>query len=116
MSYCRFSSDNWRSDLYIWMGESGIEGSIANNRYHFSPNFPMPEFNVLDKDFDFEAYNKGYKLAMEHKIIKDIDLPYAGEYFSHYTGKEAAEFVRELSELGYHVPDGVIEALEEENE
>ena len=114
MSYCRFSSDNWTSDLYIYASGQGIEVVTASNRYHFSPNFPMPEFNALDVDFDFEAYNKGYKLAMEHKVIKDIQLPYAGEQFLYDTGEEAAEFVRELSELGYHVPDGVIEALEEE--
>lgn len=114
MSYCRFSSDNWTSDLYIWMGFSGVEVVVAHSRYIFDANYPMPTFDPLDEEFDYKAYNELYTLAMDHKDTLRIQLPYAGEMFAYDTGKEAAEFVRELSELGYHVPDGVIEALEEE--
>jgi len=32
MSICRFSSDNWKSDVYIYESECGIELHIASSR------------------------------------------------------------------------------------
>ena len=113
MAYCRFSSDNWKSDLYIWMGFHGIEVYVASNRYVFDPKYPLPNFDEYE---DFVQYRWDNRQALDRAKSIPIQLPYAGETFLYDTGKEAAEFVRELSELGYHVPDGVIEALEEENE
>lgn len=114
MAYCRFSSDNWKSDLYIWMGFSGVEVVVAHSRYIFNANYPMPSFDPIDEEFDYKAYNELYALAMKHKDTQQIDLPMAGEFFSFDTGEEAAELLTELQQLGYHVPDGVIEELRDE--
>lgn len=110
MSYCRFSSDNWRSDLYIYASDVFMV-NVAANRYEFDPKYPLPNFDEYD---DFVQYRWDNRQALDWAKSVPIQLPYAGEQFLYDTGKEAAEFVRELSELGYHVPNGVIEALEEE--
>jgi hypothetical protein len=111
MSYCRFSSDDWRSDLYVYQCSLGWQIDIAGSRHD-----PMPPRITADKtdpDEWLRQYN-AQRTAMDKAGRAYIDLPHAGGDFLCGTPGDCADTVAMLKELGYNVPDGVIEALREE--
>lgn len=109
MSYCRFSSDDWKSDFYIYEAECGYYVGVAGVRY---------EGDIYPLDFtDGESLPYSYKKQMksldECKRVP-INLEYAGTSHWFDDPESVIEFVEKLVEMGYHLPKGVIEALKEE--
>jgi hypothetical protein len=116
VSYCRWSSDDFQSDLYIYESAFGFQVHVANNR-HVIDRSALPPIVEVGDDGWAEAWAERYVAVME--LVKDaplepIDLPQAGEDFTFETGAEAADKVEELIAIGYHVPKGVVESLREE--
>lgn len=114
VSYCRFSSDNFKSDLYIYEGYDGYSVNVASRK--IVQELPPLDFRYDDKDgwkYLFESMKKQDE-ALETCTRVDIGLPYDGKSFSVDTAKECVDLVKHLVEIGYRVPNGVIEALEEE--
>lgn len=111
MSYCRFSSANWRSDVYVFEHcYGGWQIYVAGNRVVGD----IPEEGSLD---DIDDFVKKHKVVMDFLGSAErekIDLPYAGEGINMPTAKDAAEKLRELEKLGYFIPEGVIDELETE--
>lgn len=89
MSFARFSSDKWMSDVYIYTnsGDNLISVHVAGNRFVFDDN------GKSSREF--------------------IDDEFAGQSHHGLTISEAVEFMHTLSARGYHVPDKVIPALKE---
>lgn len=111
MSYCRWSSDDFTSDLYIYGAVDGISLHIAANRrvdHEMPPDVPIDEV---------EAWVARCMAVLD--IVKDlplvpIELPHAGESWYGLSCGEAADKVEYLIGLGYRVPKGVVEALRED--
>lgn len=115
MSYCRFSSDNWRSDIYCYESIDGVwEIHVAGNRV-VGDIPPEPSLNLLKTDVD--QFGKEHKAVMDFldtAVREPIELPHAGESFTEGTAALAAERLLVLRTIGYNVPDYAIEALRNE--
>lgn len=90
MSYARFSSDNWKSDVYAYTNSTDdlVTVHVAGNR------------GPVDSD-------------NESSQLDFIDDEYAGQHHRGLTISEAIVFMHTLSERGYHVPDDVVPQLQE---
>lgn len=112
MSYCRWSSDCWKSDIYCYEAETGYMVHIAAKRVVSY----IPPLNCTSP----EALLKSYQEQMKHLEIaerKNIGLCHDGTTHSFDTPKETAEFLVYLKEQGYNVPYyAIYTLLEEANE
>lgn len=140
MSYCRFSSDNWRSDVYVYEHcDGGFVTHVAGRKRAFPPIPQMPiswipnfgaKFVIAERRFVYPtrwhslaANVFGRIYALWHRVsmwsvgvipLKDIGLPHDGEAFSDETPGECADRLESLRALGYHVPQSAIDALRQE--
>lgn len=90
MSYCRFSSDDGKSDVYVYAsGGAGYVTSVAHSRI-----------------------NPNVKEGAARYIV--IDLPHAGEQFCDTKRSEVFDRLLSLRELGYHVPEAALDRLRRE--
>ena len=117
MSYCRFSSDNWKSDVYVYEDVSGgwTTHVAGAKRATEPPNDRFSDF--LDDKITAEEFVRLHKdtmAALETIPLIPIDLPHAGESFSDSGPKECAEPLIMLRGLGYHVPQYAIDDLLQE--
>lgn len=117
MSYCRFSSDNFKCEVYVFddcMG--GITTYVAGNRCEGVTPIPeVPPYTPETADEYFAADDAQMRWLDECTRVF-IDLPYAGQRFNHDTEKECAENLIMLKELGYNIPQYVIDTLMEESD
>ena len=112
MSYCRFSSDNWKSDVYVYESDNGFEVHVAASRVvgDIPPLLELSEENR-------EAYSDRYQEQMTAVSTAErvpINGPHDGKSFTFGTVQELFYCLKGLQEAGYHVPQFVFEAIEEE--
>ena len=115
MSYCRWSSDNWRCNLYCYEGGGWTTHVAGRQRVgveNLPPN-PLGIIGKLDPDEWMLRY-KAHHVALESLPFADIDLPHAGETFHDATLEEFKERLLYLRGIGYHFPDHVLERVNEE--
>lgn len=123
MSYCRWSSDDFASDVYVYESAYGFEIHVACNRVH--PKEPMPEPleypgpDALVSEVEAWADRMLKRQNKVREIVKSADRqeiggPHDGKSFRMGTPGEAADVLRMLRENGYHVPDHAIVALDQE--
>lgn len=113
MSYCRFSSDNFSCDAYVYeyyyggwtinLAESRIVGDIPK----------VPSYLECGIDEYMDAHKKQMEFIKTAKH-EPIELPYSGETFNYGTAKECAEQLKYLVQIGYIIPKYAIDALMEE--
>jgi len=127
MSYCRWSTDDFRCDLYVYEASDGIYVHIAGSKHNL-PTDAFPEkvdFWSVDDYFDMpeeeraalvERYVARTNKVME--IIHDaprvpIGGPYDGHTLSFSDHEEAAWWIEnKLGPLGiYNYPDDLVAAL-----
>lgn len=118
MSYCRWSSDNWKSDVYVYADVNGgwtthVAGRKKAGLDSLPPN-PMLLIGKVSPD-DWNIAYKAHNEAYDKLEFVNIELPHAGKTFRNATAQECANTLRMLKGLGYHVPNGVIEELESED-
>lgn len=115
MSYCRWSTDDYMCDLYVYDSVSGgIAIHIATNRLTYKE--PLPDsVSYLDIGAFMARNEKVGKMVDEADRVK-IDLPYAGESWDGLSNDEAIEFLIELRQLGYRFPEHVIGMIQEEDD
>lgn len=135
MSYCRFRSGNTpaeSSDVYVYESPDGIEVHVAANRVVVSeplPRLSVMELTEIDHDAakagdpveqakvdDWMARNRERRRILDEADSVPIGGPYDGASFTHDEPGQAASALRHLRAVGYHVPDGVIETLDEEQD
>ena len=141
MSYCRFSSSNWRSDVYVYEHCYGgwvthVAGSrraippIPDIPIHWMPSFGG-KWSMVDRKMTYPSRWHRYAArigfgvwALWHHLnmlslaaipLKSIGLPHDGESFSAETPGECADRLESLRALGYFVPQYAIDALREES-
>lgn len=139
MSYCRFSSDNWRSDVYVYEDVSGGWTTHVASRKRVLP--PIPELPIgmftfgvkyAKKDLSTSYPSKWHCLAHKawlwiwswsHRLhsltlslipLRDIGLFYDGKSFNHPSPGECADWLEHLRRTGYHVPQYALDELRQE--
>ena len=112
MSYCRFSSDCYQSDVYVYEGWNGIAIHVAGARLYSNQPRPEPPDDMdPEKIIAYHAACREWAKAAELRII---GLPCDRQDFYESTPGEAAQKLIELRDMGYWVPEYAIEALQEE--
>lgn len=112
MSYCRWSSDGFMCDVYVYEDCSGgWTTHVATNRVkERAPEIFVP--GATPEEYR-ERYDK-YRKHMDTVERERINLPHAGESFNDATPGECAQRLQDLKALGYNVPQYAIDALLEE--
>lgn len=123
MSYCRFSSDDFQSDLYVYANVSGDWTiHVAGNRVEWLVDLPEPVDLTPGNGMAWAARHRKVLewLDEEHEGTKyqrvPIDLPHDGETFSEKDPGSAAVRVTQLMALGYRCPDHVVPTLLKEQQ
>lgn len=109
MSYCRFSSDNFYSDFYVYESDVGIEICVAGSRVIGD----IPKLTEIDSPIFFQSHQRQMEF-LKNCQHEDIKLPFAGKSFTEATPQEAIARIKELIALGYHAPAYLIPSLEED--
>lgn len=141
MSYCRFSSMNWRCDVYTYEDVFGGWTTHVAGRRRLFP--PIPDIPIMwlpsfggqwDREtrsmtypgrwhklaarivFGFTAWwhNSVHMRSLELIPLRPIGLPHDGEQFNDPTPCDCADRLESLRALGYVVPQHAIDALREE--
>ena len=117
MSYCRFSSFDFRCDVYCYESAIGYQTQVAANRVVFAEPLPEPVPYDPDKpDWADRWVRRSQKVfdMVLHATRVDIGLPHDGQSFLDSTPGDCADRLESLKKLGYIVPDVVIAELREE--
>lgn len=113
MSYCRWSSDNWKCDLYCYPDvNGGYTTHIAGNRV---VGAVPEELDILTAEPD--AWVASHKRAMdwlETAQRRPIGLPHDGATFRDATLEEFKARLLMLRAAGYCFPDYVLAEIDEE--
>ena len=119
MSYCRFSSDGFKSDVYLY-------GSVDNDYVLHVASSRIKNIDELSKNLDLKIekdniksfmkqYTKLLQKINKHAIHENINGKYDGQIFSFKTSKETIKMLKTLKKEGYHVPKNVFKMLKEES-
>lgn len=112
MSYCRFSSDDFQCDVYVYASVyGGYQTHVAGSRYVYKQ--PLPPQVPFDKEH-IDAWMKRdrkVKKMLDEASIVPIGLPHDGECFADEMAADAAKRLQALKEIGYNVPQYAIDAL-----
>ena len=112
MSYCRFSGDNWKSDVYCYESKDGFELHVAGMRH--SGNIPpLLEWGAVSTEQWFIRYHEQADAVSAAELVP-IGGPHDGESFLYPTLDDLYNALLELRFDGYHVPDFALEAIKEE--
>lgn len=114
MSYCRWSSDGWRSDVYAYEAGNGWITHVAGNRIKNIED--MPPITVgMGAITEWIEQDRAQKEWLEaHAVNVAIGLPHDGESFEDATAGGCADRLEALRGIGYHVPQTAIDALRRE--
>lgn len=110
MSYCRFSSDNWKSDIYCYEACSGgFTTHVAGNHIvsELPEAIPIGEDGWLDRDRDIME-------SLGTAKRETIGLEHDGANFNDPDLQSFKERIEMLKAAGYHIPEYVIPSIEEE--
>lgn len=108
MSYCRWSSDNWRSDIYAYEDASGSYTThVASNRVAE----PIPVEPSYNEEIN-AAWMARHKAVMDYLASAErhpIGLPHDGATFSDPDLETFLETLETLRGEGYRVPESALE-------
>lgn len=110
MSYCRFSSDNWQSDIYCYESVcGGYQIHVAARRIdrHLTPL----DTRSVDKWMESHEVQMA---ELDECERAPIGLPYDGESFNLGDAEECLSMLNHLADTGYNVPQVAIDAIAEE--
>lgn len=114
MSYCRFSSDDYACDVYVYadvMG--GYTTHVAKMRYRFLE--PLPPRVSFEQD-QVAYVNRMVEVTrrIDDAERVPIELEGAGESYNDPDPGSCADRLQALKNLGFIVPQYAIDALREE--
>lgn len=114
MSYCRFSHDNFKSEIYAYESGDGFVVHVASRRLS-SEIPPLHKWGNVTVEEYFKRHSEQLNALGDAEYI-EIDGPYDGETFVRRTLHELLDCIKDIRENGYHVPEYVIPSIEEEIE
>lgn len=115
MSYCRFSSDDFASDVYCYESVGDFFAiHVAGNRV--VPAEPLPPRVELSRESipAYMARNEEVSRILDASPHVAIGLPHDGDFFQEPDAAACADRLEYLRGLGYVVPQYAIDALREE--
>ena len=113
MSYCRWSSDNWRCDLYCYEDVSGgFTTHVAGNRV--VGEIPAEPPLVLPLPDDWAQQHSRVMAFLSTAERRPIGLPHDGESYNDPDLQSFLERVTSLRADGYNVPDYVFDEIRAE--
>lgn len=112
MSYCRFSDDNWMSDVYVYGAFGGYTIHVASNR-RIGTRPTVPRIGDAPREEWLAAHRKQMEW-LDNNQPTPIGLPFDGQDFGLATAKECADKLLSLRDAGYHVPQRAIDRLMED--
>lgn len=116
MSYCRFSSDNFKCEVYCYEGIDGFHVIIARKKFKDIKNAPHVDY-INDYNIDeVLIQHKNFNDWMETAEEVDIGLPEDGEHYVFGDVHQAYEKMKQLKEMGYYIPVYTMEILKEDAE
>lgn len=115
VSYCRFSDDNFKCDVYCYAGVGGYVTHVATARR--VGDAPIPE--LPDQWWqapvpELQAALNAQRAWLESARLEHIALPSAGKSYCDGDAAEAAGRLEALRTEGFRVPQHAIDALREE--
>ena len=116
MSYCRFSTNDFSCDLYIYESAEGYVTHVALNRIVFERPLPAPVPHP-PKDAPVTAWTAHLQRhTLIHDIVRaslklPIGGPCDGQTFTDATLDDLLARVRGLIADGYVCPDAVVTAI-----
>lgn len=116
MSWCRFSSDNFRCDLYVYESDDGFAVHVASNR-HMGPLLEFPYLGDIPSDADGVArwtyLHQAATRPLEDCPTIPIGGPYDGQAFYALAPDELVETLEMLRDAGYLMPRTLIDDAHE---
>lgn len=118
MSYCRFASDGFQSDVYVYESGNGFVINIA--QYSLSNDWTYPSLfaNAPTDEADFlvhaTAVIQKQQEWMRTATRTKIKRLHSGDTFNIKDRQGAADRLMYLRGLGYHVPQCAIDGLLED--
>ena len=110
MSYCRWSSDGFRCDLYAYEDVGG-EFVIHVAKYRSDPPAPLMPWECGEQAMTL--WKHAYKGWSETRKLVPIGLPHDGAIFSLDSEDEMFQKMHELRCAGYLVPEWVFPCLDD---
>jgi hypothetical protein len=119
MSYCRWSSDNFRCELYCYEDvRGGFTTHVAGNKV--LGDIPEEDWaGFIAKRISAEEFAKQHKAQMDYLDSAErapIGLPYDGKSFNDPDLESFLARLLHLREVGYKFPDYVLDSVRGEIE
>lgn len=116
MSLCRWSSDDFRCDLYIYEAEGGWECHVASKRRVWEPPEGTTGLAMLagriPSDEWMDRYDRYHK-ALDAAPLEPVRSAWAGESFTGMSIRELAATVEMLADDGCRFPESVLDDVRE---
>ena len=115
MSYCRFSTDNFRCDLYAYGSHDGYHLHVAGNRVVWDPppSPYRPESLQLPTE-EFNRINREYHQTLLKAPREFIDLEGAGGHHVFATLRELRDSIADHLQRGFQAPAWLLPSIDEE--
>lgn len=114
MSFCRFSTNDYTSDVYCYEGGNGFVTHVAGCRVIYDEPLPAPiKFTTENLEAWFVRHNKVNQMVERAEKVP-IGLGQDGECFCDSDAKSCMDRLLWLRSLGYNVPQSAIDCLSEE--
>src|SRR5690554_33867 len=102
MSYCRWSSDDFKSDVYVYESDMGFMIHVAGGKHDPYPtDLPAPMRLTPDNVPEWLQRNEQVREILDNTPLVAITLPYAGETFTEDSPGACRERLLQLRNLGY---------------
>ena len=108
MSYCRWSSMDFKCDLYIYQADDGITIHVASNRVVGD----VPAIDWSSAELLYSTY-KAQMEFLDTAKREPINLRYDGDSYYGLTKENACAIIKLLGDTGYVFPEGLSEDIME---
>ena len=112
MSWCRFSSDSYRCDLYVYETEHDVVANVAAFRKKLGDGARFPDLSLPPEAFA-DACAKFFDALRDAETVP-IGGPFDGDFREFGDFAEARKFVSECIDAGYRAPANLLSDMLEE--
>lgn len=123
MSYCRWSTDDYQCDVYVWHDITDTwRTEVAGRRRIWKVPLPPPVHGEIGSDEWLTSFTDRHTALM--RLLNDesnfdwqtIAEPDGGRSYTHDSPGECADNLQRLHEAGLNVPQDAIDTLREEHQ
>lgn len=112
MSVCRWSSDDFRCDLYVYSAEEGYACHVATMRHDWEPpeggdRALLALAGKIPSEEWMDRY-RHYHDALDAAPMVPVESPYAGCWWEGLEEEDLWPLIVALSESGCHVPESLL--------